>query len=199
MKLISEYCAAVLAGGGSTRMGTDKASLSLGNSTVEERVIRELYSLTSKVVLNKKDSLDVQLPTISDVYENAGPLGGLQAVMEIRKEEWFIVSACDTPFIKKAVYQYLTNFINDQRQAIIPIYNGRFQPLSGLYHKSVYPELVSLLERGDRKVGKLLDRVHTYYVEDFGDLRTSDLDLHFFNMNTPDDYQKAKEIAKNLA
>ncbi|MGI8315298.1 molybdenum cofactor guanylyltransferase [Halobacillus mangrovi] len=199
MKLLSDYCAAVLAGGGSTRMGTDKARLPLGNSTVEERVIRELHNLTSTVVLNKKEPINTPLPTISDVYENVGPLGGLQAVMEVRKEEWFIVSACDTPFIKKDVYQYLTNFVNDQRQTIIPIYNGRFQPLSGLYHKSIYPELVSLLENGDRQVGKLLDRVHTYYVEDFGELRAKDLDLHFFNMNTPDDYQKAKEIAKNLA
>nr|WP_255349881.1 molybdenum cofactor guanylyltransferase [Halobacillus sp. BBL2006] len=192
-------CAAILAGGGSTRMGEDKGNLIVGGFTVEERIMEELGCLTSFVVLNKNKKSLFEIPTIPDVYEDAGPLGGLHAVIEARNEEWFIVSACDTPFIDRNVYQHLMRFICEGTQAVIPVYDGRFQPLSGIYHKSVSDELTALLQAGHRKVAKLLDNVNTYYVTDFNSLPKKTVENHFFNMNTPGDYELAQRMVKNQA
>ncbi|MGP4075266.1 molybdenum cofactor guanylyltransferase [Halobacillus sp. K22] len=191
-------CGVILAGGGSTRMGKDKAWLNLGGQPVVVRILNELQKTVSTVVMNQNDETDLPIPSIQDIYRDAGPLGGLHTVMKRREEEWFFLSACDTPFIHKSVYDYLSSFANETSDAVIPEYEGRLQPLSGIYRKSCLPIVEKLLDNGERKVIFLLEQVNSVYVSDFRPLSREVVNRHFFNMNTPDDYLKAQEICKIL-
>ncbi|MFZ0370414.1 MAG: molybdenum cofactor guanylyltransferase [Halobacillus sp.] len=191
-------CGVILAGGGSTRMGKDKAWLELGGQPIVVRIINELQKTVPTVVMNQNDETDLPIPSIRDIYQDAGPLGGLHTVMNARGEEWFFLSACDTPFIHESVYNYLYSFADQTIDAVVPEYEGRLQPLSGIYRKSCLPIIETLLHNGERKVSLLLEQVHSVYVNDFQPLPSEVVNRHFLNMNTPEDYRKAQEICKIL-
>ncbi|MCA1009408.1 molybdenum cofactor guanylyltransferase [Halobacillus halophilus] len=191
-------CGVILAGGGSTRMGKDKAWLNLGGQPVVARILKELQKSVSTVVMNQNKGPDLPIPSIQDIYQDAGPLGGLHTVMNARGEEWFFLSACDTPFIHESVYNYLSSFADQTIDAVVPEYEGRLQLLSGIYRKSCLPIIETLLLNGERKVSLLLEQVHSVYVTDFQPLSREVVNRHFFNMNTPEDYRKAQEICKIL-
>ena len=179
-------------------MGKDKAWLELGGQPVVVRIINELQKTVPTVVMNQNDETDLPIPSIRDIYQDAGPLGGLHTVMNARGEEWFFLSACDTPFIHESVYNYLSSFADQTIDAVVPEYEGRLQPLSGIYRKSCLPIIETLLHNGERKVSLLLEQVHSVYVNDFQPLPSEVVNRHFFNMNTPEDYRKAQEICKIL-
>ncbi|SFF61114.1 molybdenum cofactor guanylyltransferase [Halobacillus alkaliphilus] len=179
-------------------MGKDKAWLKLCGQPVVVRIANELQKTVSNVVINQNEKLDLPMPSIGDIFQDAGPLGGLHSVMKSREEEWFFLSACDTPFIHESVYNYLSSFTDQTIDAVVPEYEGRLQPLSGIYRKSCLPIIETLLHNGERKVRLLLEQVHSVYVNDFHPLPSEDVNRHFFNMNTPEDYRKAQEICKIL-
>ncbi|MGP4060002.1 molybdenum cofactor guanylyltransferase [Halobacillus sp. H74] len=190
-------CGVVLNGGGSTRMGRDKADLLLGDVRVLDRITSTLSSITSQIVINQNQESHLLFPIIEDRFDDAGPLGGIHAVMKERGEEWFLITASDTPFISAEVYHSILRFREQDRDAIIPVFEGRIHPLSGLYNRRILPELTGYLESGDRKVAGLLEKINTYYMEELLDIPESDVSRHFFNMNTPEEYERAEELLKN--
>lgn len=187
----------LLAGGGSTRMGEDKASLKLGDQTVLDTIAQELREVTPSIIVNSnvaREGYEVK----GDLFLDAGPLGGLHAGMYEESADWFILSACDTPFIQKAVYHYLLEQRTEDTQAIIPVYQGRHQPLSGIYHQSVFEPLESLLNEGERKMTRLFDDILVTYIDAFVGLSSTVLAWHFFNMNTPEEYRQAEKMVKTF-
>src|ERR1700730_18428557 len=86
----------ILAGGASSRMGTDKARLVLGGQTFIERIASALSAIASRVtivgsnrggadesvLLSGRASGDSHtLPVVHDVFEKWGALGGLHAAL----------------------------------------------------------------------------------------------------------------------
>ncbi|WP_084163021.1 molybdenum cofactor guanylyltransferase [Halobacillus kuroshimensis] len=188
-------CGAVLNEGGSTRMGMDKSSLRLGHTSVLERILCRLAVLTPHLIINQSDAHPVY-PTAPEHFEQTGPLGGIHAVMNHAEEEWIAVTACDTPFLSAEVYHHLLTYADSQTDAVIPVYNGRRHPLSGLYHKRTVHTLDTFIQQGGRKVGEFLAGIRTQEINDFSPIPSTVLDKHFFNMNTPSDYRKAEEWLK---
>ncbi|MBA2173936.1 molybdenum cofactor guanylyltransferase [Halobacillus locisalis] len=178
-------------------MGEDKASLMLGGQTVLNRIAQELRQVTPSMIVNSNETRK-GYEVKGDLFQDAGPLGGLHAGMYEESADWFIVSACDTPFIQKAVYHYLLEQRTEAPQAIIPVYQGRHQPLSGIYHKSVFEPLGSLLSEGERKMTRLFGDISVMYVDTFTGLSSTLLERHFFNMNTPEEYRQAEKMVKTF-
>lgn len=193
----ANLCGVVLAGGGSTRMGSDKSQLLLGEKTTLERITWTLNKITPTIVINQNEHRHHKYPVIADQFIGAGPLAGLQAVLCERKEDWFLLSACDTPFIQKEVYEHLLTYADRTTEAVIPCYGGRYQPLSGIFHRNVLVHVEDLLKKGERKVSRLFDEIDVRTVDRFEGLSEDLLESHFFNMNTKMEYEKALEILKN--
>ena len=99
----------ILAGGASSRMGRDKSRLVLDGQTLVERVATTLFAVTNTVSLvansptgtqtGTQTNLDYDLPTVRDVYEKWGALGGLHAALTSCRADWAAVVACDLPFV----------------------------------------------------------------------------------------------------
>ena len=99
--------AAVLAGGYSTRMGEDKASLLYCEQTFLERSIALLQNLSIPldeiVVSCRRDApYSVGLPVCFDVYENCGPIGGLRTLLECYNRPVLCIPV-DTPLLQEAL------------------------------------------------------------------------------------------------
>jgi cyclic pyranopterin phosphate synthase len=102
----------VLTGGKSERMKKDKALLSYGSGPHARRLYDILKKYCTDVYLSARDgqwhgSPLADLPTIPDLVENQGPMGGIiSAFARHRDANWFVV-ACDLPYFNEAAAEKL--------------------------------------------------------------------------------------------
>ncbi len=119
-------CAAILAGGKSSRMGSEKALLQFESQPLIAHIARILKPIFPRICV-VTNSLEVasaaQLPAIRDEFVNRGPLGGIHAALQHFKAPTFVV-ACDMPFLSAPFIEYLNqNFDGD---ALVPLSEGGF-------------------------------------------------------------------------
>lgn len=184
----------ILAGGRSSRMGEDKAFLALGEHSLVERIINkgreagigEIIVVTNEVW--KYAFLNVKV--VQDFYPGMGPLAGIHAGLFHAKFMNNFIIPCDMPFVTSGL---IVKLLNEQKdcQVVVPMMDGKYQPLAAIYTKHCIPLIESLLKGDITKVIRLYDLVKTCYVE----LKE---DVSFFNINTPEDYFKAKLYQEKL-
>ncbi|HEV7903395.1 MAG TPA: molybdenum cofactor guanylyltransferase [Pyrinomonadaceae bacterium] len=197
---MSEIEGFILTGGASSRMGTDKARLSLGGLTFIERIAGALRSATPRisVVSARQESFNLELPVVADIHRDCGALGGLHAALRACRAPWALIVSCDLPFVTGELFARLGEFRNEETtDAVAPLQtDNRPQPLCALYSPARCLERVEkLLQEGERRPRVLLRQVRTRWVEhaELSDLR--DAELFFLNVNTPEDYRRARERA----
>jgi len=182
----------ILAGGASSRMGTDKARLFLEGKTLIERMSQILGDFASRVVIVGQHSEDLSLESVSDIHPKWGALGGIETALTNCETEWAFVVACDLPFTTADLCRRLGNF-RQSHDAVVPIQQDLIpQPLCAFY--KVGPCLVQvtkLIETGLRRPLDLLQRVNTKWVP-FAEIEDLSGSENFFvNINTPEDYYVA--------
>ncbi len=191
----------VLAGGRSTRMGTNKALLEFGGLRIVERLLQTLRPLFSEVAIVANDAeayayLDV--PIWPDRIPGKGALGGLYtAVFNSTFPRTFCI-ACDMPFPNRAVIAYLQALAADA-DVVVPRTADGYQPLHAVYGKGCLPAMERLLAADRLKIDQLFSAVRLRVVE--GDaLRAMDpLQRAFVNVNTREDLEAAARVARRAA
>lgn len=185
---IGQIEAFILAGGASSRMGTDKSQLLLENQTFVERIGATLLTVTDTIrLVGGSDNL--KLPVVADVFPQWGALGGLHAALSACRREWAIVVACDLPFVTSELFRTLAS-LRTEHDAVVPIQpDGRPQPLAALYRADPCAQRATeLIETGRRRPLDLLQSVRTRWV-DFAEISNlAQAERFFVNINTPDDY-----------
>jgi molybdopterin-guanine dinucleotide biosynthesis protein A len=186
----------ILVGGASSRMGVDKAYLTVGGSGFVERIAGALNSITERtsVVGAKVEAPAWSLPNVPDLHERWGAFGGLHAALAACRAEWAAVVACDLPFVTGELFVRLAS-LRDNVDAVVPVQtDGRPQPLCALYHARVCLERAGdLIASGERRPRALLQAVRTRWVAP-GELADLNGAPNFFaNINTPEEYARAKE------
>jgi molybdenum cofactor guanylyltransferase len=185
---IGQIEAFILAGGASSRMGTDKSQLLLENQTFVERIGATLLTVTDTIrLVGGSDNL--KLPVVADVFPQWGALGGLHAALSACRREWAIVVACDLPFVTSELFRTLAS-LRTEYDAVVPIQpDGRPQPLAALYRADPCAQRATeLIETGRRRPLDLLQSVRTRWV-DFAEISNlAQAEGFFVNINTPDDY-----------
>ena len=190
---IAEAAAIILTGGKSSRMGRPKALLLFDGEPLIAHLVRALNRLLANVVVvaapeQELPSLAVTL--VRDEVAYQGPVGGIYYGLRAAKTEVCFVTSCDVPFLNPSLISYLRSQISNH-DVVVPLWQGRFQPLHAIYRRSVAPLLKEQLERGELRPIFLYDKVRTYKVSEEEIRRFDPEGLSFLNMNTPEDYQAA--------
>jgi molybdopterin-guanine dinucleotide biosynthesis protein A len=198
---MSQISVIILAGGRSQRLGIDKALLELDGKWLLLHLLDTLRALGDDllVVTNNTDRL-VQLPVrlVVDVYPNAGPLGGIYSGLLAMHYPRGVVVACDMPLLNLELLRYMILLAADF-DAVIPRLAGNVEPLHAVYSKSCLPAIAKALERGERRIVSFFPEVRIRYVEqDEVDLFDPQ-HLSFFNINTPEDLDIARQALRNEA
>ncbi|MDP4096124.1 molybdenum cofactor guanylyltransferase [Paenibacillus sp. P96] len=184
----------VLAGGASSRMGTDKSQLRLDGMTVLERIAGEVRKAANRVIVtgSKGGSLPFGLEAVPDQYPGQGPLAGLHAGLKETRTEWSILCACDMPLVNAETMLALLTLADEPWNAVIPVIGGRKQPLLAAYHHRVLPGLEERLQAGRLRMQDWLDTISAVYVdgEQLAASGSRAADKVFFNMNEPEDYRR---------
>lgn len=191
-----EISALVLAGGKSRRMnGNNKAFLKYKSSTFIENIINELEDFNKIYIsvdnIEKYKSLDYEL--IEDEFKEIGPIGGIYSALNIIKEDYVFVIACDMPKIKKNLINVLIkNIDNNDRCIVFKDDEGRIYPLGGIYSKKALPIIKEMIYNRDYKLQNLVKKL------DGKILSISDCNLDdelFINVNNPEEYKNLNELS----
>lgn len=188
----------VLAGGKSSRMGTDKAFLKIGEKTFIENAVEILKPNCQKVtlVLNNSqtdfaEKLPFQIPKIFDIYENRGALGGIHAALKDCKTEFAVILAVDLPFVTSDVIAKLYKIISleEEISAVVPRQSDeRLQPLCAIYRvKNCLLKLEEILSNFNS--ASVRDLLFTVKTEIVNAEKLSDKENLFANLNYFNDYK----------
>jgi molybdenum cofactor guanylyltransferase len=187
----------ILAGGRSSRMGSNKALLSLEGATVIERVRDELKKVVQDIIIVTSSPdyyLFLGCRLTGDIYQNGGPLAGLHAGLKNSHTDYNLVAACDMPFLSAGLGGILLKELSNC-QAAVPEISGQLHPLFGAYHRDLYLRAEEMLEAGDRKMRNLLNNDSRILKEkDLLKKGWTGTEASLFNMNHPFEYEQAKRM-----
>ena len=192
----SEVSAFILAGGNSTRMGSDKAFALLNGRTLLARMLEAARSLTSYVrIIGDSAKYAPFAPVVEDIFPGCGPLGGIHAALRSSATDLNVILAVDTPFVSLALLQFLVTRARNVPAAIVTVAqaNGGFQPLCAVYRRQFAEAAEQALRGGRHKIDALFDPASTQVIR--GDeLESAGFSPNIFrNLNTPDDLVKAQK------
>ena len=184
----------ILAGGKSTRMGTDKGLISYKNKTFVEHIISAIQPFVDEIIiisnLNSYDKFE--LKRYDDLIKNAGPLAGIYTGLYYSNTENNLVVSCDVPLINKKILQKLIAQINNTSEVIQLKSNGKNMPLIAIYKKKCGAIFLEELKQEQRKVQKAIKKckVNTVLIDTV-------LEKYTTNINTKEDLEKAEELLNN--
>ena len=196
MGSIPEISAFILAGGKSTRMGTDKAFAPLNGRPLLARMLETARSLTSNVrIVGDSRKYGPFAPVVEDIYPECGPLSGIHAALHSSATELNVVLAVDTPFVSLALLQFLVTRARNVPGAIVTVVqaNGGFQPLCAVYRRQFAEAAEQALRGGRHKIDALFDSASTQVIGE-DELESAGFSPNIFrNLNTPDDLVRAQK------
>jgi molybdenum cofactor guanylyltransferase len=191
--------AIILAGGKSTRMGQDKALLTINNCsllthvcTVAQDSLNWVYVVTPWVV-KYRDLIPPQVQLIEEKIvlpdrESNCPLIGFYQGLQQVTTEWILLLACDLPKLNsEAIQQWCQHLttVTDSEIALLPKSEKGWEPLCGFYRRSCLPLIEVYLNDGGKSFQQWLAQ---YPIRE---LPISDRSV-LFNCNTWEDWLKVR-------
>jgi molybdopterin-guanine dinucleotide biosynthesis protein A len=196
----------VLAGGGSTRFGRDKALVPFGDVPLLLRIVDLARARTTNVAVvsnaHKYRDLDAGLEILEDRWPGQGPLGGIITAVQntaaaLPACEWNLILSCDMPFLTGDWLEYLVDHACDSStdvQVILPQSAHGPEPLCACYRTNAADALMKAFDAGVRKVTQALKQVRTELLDESVWKRFDSAGRLFWNMNTPADFQEAQRL-----
>ena len=195
--------AVVLAGGKSKRFGRDKSQVKLGNKILIDYILSEIIDLYKDILIVTNEPIKFlnsdKISITSDIKKGLGPLGGVFSAMRWVKDnrknyKWISTFPIDTPFFKKEHLSKFYKKINlDKSNLFFMKSKNTRHNIFGLWSLELFEKLEVALKRGDRKVELWANEIGVKTI-DFEHENNKD---PFFNINTEEDLENAKNILSN--
>lgn len=209
--MISELGIVILAGGLSTRMGSDKTRLPWGSTTLLGEMLRKavltecgeiLVSINRDLeeselhIIEEARSFGRDIQLVSDTVSMKGPLSGLEAAFTAGTRDAYIVVSADMPWFDfhwlPSWEVHIDSFLQGELLAMVP-YVGlqEYEPLAAIYKRSVLTQVQEALGSEDVSMHGLLDKIPFMDMD-----MIEDAEL-YQNVNTRLSYKLAKAKAIN--
>ena len=192
--------AVVLAGGKSKRFGEDKNHIKLGDKTLLEHVLSKISNKFEEILIVSSHNSETEtinnVTVIPDCFDDLGPLAGVLSSMKWVKErqksyQWVATFPSDTPFFETSIIEEYKKRIkiNDSLLYFVKS-NDKRHNIFGLWSIDLLKVLENdLLNNNFRKVEDWANKIGVKTI----DIEVKKFDP-FFNINTKEDFEKAKEI-----
>lgn len=187
------FSAVILAGGKSKRMGQDKAWLSLGGKPLVARQIELVRNLgAAEIFISGRAEADYSklgCPVLTDHFQDAGPLAGIEAALRASSTPLMLVLAVDLARMNPARLQMLLSSCTENCGAV-PRLRAGVEPLAAVYPRSALSLATQLLEGQSYAARRFAERCVELKLAGFVDVP----DKHsgdFENWNTPPDVSAA--------
>lgn len=186
---------AILAGGTSSRMGSDKSLLPFDGIAIIEVIYHKLATLFREVIIvtNTPEAYAfIPCRKVPDILPGEGSIAGLHSALLHSTTPKVFVVACDMPMLSPVLLRHLCR-IEGEWDAVVPMTEAGYpEPLHALYARSALNEIETALKRGNKSIRLLYDRIRTRKVswEEIEGIKGA-VDS-FRNINTPQEYEKIR-------
>ncbi len=191
----------VLAGGKSSRIGTEKGLVKFRNKPLIEYSLNVLKLVADEIIISSNSSVydGFGFPVLKDEFPDSGPMGGIYTCLKASENKVNIVLSCDMPMVN-AVFLNSLLAAADGFDAVVPWHEKKyFEPLCAVYRKNLLPVFEDFIQNKNFRIPDLFTAVNTNYLKigkEFG------IDpLIFFNINTLQQLEELSSITievKNL-
>jgi molybdopterin-guanine dinucleotide biosynthesis protein A len=171
----------ILAGGQSTRMGSDKALLDWHGQPLLSHMVTLLRHATNDVQVVGRDRLPDQLP-------GRGPLSGIATALTISSTESNLILAVDLPLLTKDFLAYLRLAAEHSKRPLLTCKIGSHFPLCLGIRRTLLPEIQRRLSSGELSIRAVIEDSNAEIISESKlDERGFESSI-FRNLNTPEDY-----------
>ena len=191
---VKDLTAFVLAGGHSSRMGAEKASLEWQGGTLLDRALHTARSVSANTrVVGPPKKFARYGEVVEDVYHGCGPLGGIHAALASSTTVLNLVLAVDMPLVERSFLEYLVSQAREGSPVVtLPRAGGGWQPLCAIYRRSFVEIAASALREGRNKIDALFPPLPIRVIEEH-ELRRLGFDPAMFdNLNTRAELEQAR-------
>jgi molybdenum cofactor guanylyltransferase len=191
-----DVAAFILAGGKSTRMGADKAFVTLDGRTLLARALKVARSMTVNVrIVGDAAKYAAFAPVVEDVFRGCGPLGGIHAALRASHAELNFILAVDVPFASRTFLEYLITRARITPSAMVTVARTSegWQPLCAVYRREFANAAENALHAGRYRIDALFDEARTQVIRE-DELESAGFSQRIFrNVNTPEELARAGE------
>jgi len=186
-----EVTGIILAGGKSSRFGSNKALSRIDGDRLIERLCRTVGSVTGRMMLITHTPADyafLKLESRKDLVPRCGPIGGIYTALRTAQTPLCLCVACDMPFVSPEFLEYMV-----ERSAgydvVVPVNDGRVEPLCAVYRETCVPAIEDRIHARRYKIAGFFDEVRVLRLApEEGGFHDDDM---FFNINDRTDYDEA--------
>lgn len=192
-----ELTGAILAGGRSSRFGSNKALFAPDGETLIGKaadllrpLVREL--LVSASHANAGTYAFLELDIVEDQHPDCGPLGGLEALLDRCATSWLLILTCDMPYVDSEALRTMIRHAQQSESGIcqesLPRAfawqrsDGSVSPFPLLIERSALSVVRSRMSSDHRSMKGLLGALDTYYI-------LAPFDRLLSNVNRPEDWK----------
>lgn len=187
-------CGVILAGGQSSRMGTNKALLEFEGEPLIQRLARRFQAWFDQVLIvtnTPEPYTFLGLPMIGDRVPGLGPLGGLEAGLSISRHEFAFFCATDMPFVDEGLVRQMVSH-GPGHDIVVPMVGGEYEPMHAVYSRNRLPLITQKLESRRLRLISIFEESRLRVVTEQEVSAFGDPERLFFNCNTPTDIERAR-------
>ena len=199
----------ILAGGENRRIPLLKGHIEINGEKIIDSSVNLMRNLFGRVVISTNTPelyFYCGAPMIGDIINQRGPLTGIFSVLSNIKDDAIFVVACDMPFLNERLIRYMVDKYRGKNRenlepltsgsemaewdAVIPVFEGKPQPLFGIYSKNILGIIEKRLNKGLKRLKDLLTEINVLYIKEEEVRQIDPEGRSFLNINTMEDYKK---------
>ncbi len=192
--------AVILAGGKSSRMGSNKAFLKLNGKTFIERQIDLLREMFDEIFISVNTPSEYEylnLPVFKDVYPDKGPLCGIYTSLVNSGSANTFMLACDMPFVESGLIKHLKGFTKEY-DVVVPKSERGLEPLHAFYSKNCIDPIKKELDSNNLRIISFFPHVKVKMVELESLSSPDSFKNSIKNLNTRDEYEGIKNVKSSF-
>lgn len=193
-----EVTGIILAGGKSSRMGTDKGMQELCGKPLIGYAIQVLSELCGTIIISTSSDAYQSLgyKTVADEIPGIGPMGGIYSAIRQSKTEKNLVLSCDLPFVSKELLSYILESSEGCQVAVPWKGSQHYEPLCGFYSLSIKEKVHAFIKNENYKLPDLFEEIRINKL-----IISKELDFYhenlFMNVNSKHDLAAAEKLMYN--
>ncbi len=185
----------ILAGGKSSRMGTEKGLQELCGKPLITYAIRVLSGFCSEIIISSSSDAyqSFSFEVVADEFPGIGPMGGIYSALKHSKTEKNLVLSCDLPFVSEELMSFILENSAGYQVAVPWLGNQHYEPLCGFYNISLLDRIESYIQNGNYKLPDLFEEISINRL-----IISSSLEFYkehlFLNVNSKSDLATAENV-----
>lgn len=184
-------------------MGEDKALLEFLNKPLIEHIMERFSPLGDELMIITNDPGNYQhldVPLHTDVIPDRGALGGLYTALSIASHPYMALVACDMPFASTSLMLHLYEMLKESSvDAVLPSTDFGPEPMHAVYRtKRCLPPVREAINQDLWRMISWHDRADVQILSPQETRSLAPSEYTFWNLNTPEEFREAEELAKSL-